>query len=126
MFLTFTFIYVWHGYFLHILAWAVLNALGIILEMIVKELNQLDSFQGKMAMIFSRQNRLRIEAYCGTHLLILSVIANFFFLANFDVGKLFFRRTYCDGILSYFGLSIMLVFMYFTSEYCQRKVKRMK
>lgn len=123
MFITFSFIYVWHGYFVHILAWAVLNALGIILEMLAKELQKSKVFQERLVQAFSRNNILRIEGICGTHLLILSVIANFFFLANFEVGKLFFKRTYCDGVFSYLGLSITLVFMYYTSEYCQMRLK---
>lgn len=124
MLTTFTFIYVWHGYFLVILAWSALNVLGILLERAVQSVQRSATYQNLIVRRFSPNTVLRIEAAVGTHLLILAVISNFFFLANYNVGVLFLRRTYCSGIVTYLRASTSLVFMYFTSEHCQRMIKR--
>lgn len=124
MLTTFTFIYVWHGYFLVILAWSALNVLGILLERAVQSVQRSATYQNLIVRRFSPNTVLRIEAAVGTHLLILAVISNFFFLANYNVGVLFLRRTYCSGIVTYLRASTSLVFMYFTSEHCQRMIER--
>lgn len=124
MLTTFTFIYVWHGYFLVILAWSVLNVFGIFLEGVVKNVQRSAPYHTLIVQRFSPNTVLRIEAAVGTHLLILAVISNFFFLANYNVGVLFLKRTYCSGIITYIGASISLIFMYFTSEHCQRTINR--
>lgn len=122
MLITFAFIYVWHGYFLAILAWSALNVLGILLEQASKAFQRSSGYQRWVTHRVSSNNVLRIEAILGTHLLILAVISNFFFLANYEVGVLFLRRTYGSGICNYLGLSTSLLFIYFTAEYCKRRV----
>lgn len=124
VFLTFAFIYVWHGYFLAILAWSALNGLGILLERGVIILQRSRAYQSWIARRLSSNNLNRLDGVIGTHLLILAVIANFFFLANYNVGVLFLKRTYASGVISYLGLSTSLLFIYFTSEYCKRRFKK--
>lgn len=122
MLLTFLFIYIWHGYFMSILVWSVLNCLGIFLEQLLNIIQRSTIYQQMIVGNFSESSVNRIDAVLGTHLLILAVISNFFFLANYDVGVLFLKRTYSEGVLNYIGISISLLFIYFTSEYCKRSL----
>ena len=123
-FVTFAFIYIWHGYYLVILVWSSLNLLGILLEDMLKAIQESKLYHKHITGRFSPNNVLRIEAVAGTHLLILAVISNFFFLANYEVGVMFVTRIYGHGLGNYLLLSTSLVFIYFTSEYCKRRIKK--
>ena len=121
---TFAFIYVWHGYFLDILIWSFLNGVGILLEILYSTFKRSKYHETWITGRFSHNNVLRIDAFIGTQLLILAVIANFFFLANYDVGILFLRKTYAMGLTNYLLLSTYLVFTYFSGEYWERRLKK--
>lgn len=124
--MTFSFIYIWHGYFLSILIWSVLNVAGIILEKFVAVMQKSNGYQRWIISRFSPSDVLRIDAIIGIHLLVLSVIANFFFLANYEVGTVFVRRTYCAGFTNYLKSTTPMVFMYVTSEYYSRRERKIK
>lgn len=124
MFITFTFIYVWHGYFLAILAWSALNSIGILLEQATRAVQRSPTYHNCITRRFSTNAVYRIEGVLGTHLLILAVISNFFFLANYEVGVLFLKRTYFEGVLNYLCITSSLLFIYYTAEYCKRGCNR--
>ncbi|KFB53627.1 AGAP002602-PA-like protein [Anopheles sinensis] len=86
---TFAFIYVWHGVFLFILIWSFINWLCILLERLVNHYTPASS---------------RWRAIIGTHVFIPSVVSNFFFFASEQVGFIYLRRTYTEGISNYLGL----------------------
>ncbi|XP_058129290.1 protein-cysteine N-palmitoyltransferase Rasp [Anopheles ziemanni] len=86
---TFAFIYVWHGVFLFILIWSFINWLCILLERLVNHYTPAGS---------------RWRAIIGTHVFIPSVVSNFFFFASEQVGFIYLRRTYTEGISNYLGL----------------------
>ena len=114
----------WHGYFLDILIWSFLNGVGILLEILYSTFKRSKYHDQWITSRFSHNNVLRIDAFIGTQLLILAVIANFFFLANYDVGMLFLRKTYAKGLANYLLLSTSLVFTYFSGEYWERRLKK--
>lgn len=122
MFVTFAFIYVWHGYFMAIFVWSMLNVTGMLLEQLVRKLQRSNIYQEWIIKKFSANAVNRIDAAIGTHLLILAVISNFFFLANYEVGILFLKKAYLKGIGNYFSLSLSILVIYFTSEYCKRRI----
>lgn len=121
---TFAFIYVWHGYYFVLLFWCVLNFAGILLEHLLKSTQRSEVYKNWIVTRISTNNVLRIEALLGMHLLIFAAITNFAFLANYEVAVLFLRRTYCCGIFNYLSLSTSLVFIYFTSEYCNSRKRK--
>uniref|UniRef100_A0A182R102 Protein-cysteine N-palmitoyltransferase Rasp n=1 Tax=Anopheles farauti TaxID=69004 RepID=A0A182R102_9DIPT len=86
---TFAFIYVWHGVFLFILIWSLINWICILLERLVNHYTLANS---------------RWRAIIGTHVFIPSVLSNFFFFASENVGFIYLRRTYAEGISNYLGL----------------------
>ncbi|XP_052863335.1 protein-cysteine N-palmitoyltransferase Rasp [Anopheles cruzii] len=86
---TFAFIYVWHGVFLFILIWSLINWVCIMLERLVNHCTPANG---------------RWRAIIGTHVFIPSVLSNFFFFASEHVGFIYLRRTYTEGIKNYLGL----------------------
>uniref|UniRef100_A0A182J2E1 Uncharacterized protein n=1 Tax=Anopheles atroparvus TaxID=41427 RepID=A0A182J2E1_ANOAO len=98
---TFAFIYVWHGVFLFILIWSAINWVCILLERLVNQKTSASS---------------RWRAIIGTHVFIPSVISNFFFFASEQVGYIYLRRTYTEGISNYLGLYAVSYCFYQTGQ----------
>ncbi|XP_053680334.1 protein-cysteine N-palmitoyltransferase Rasp [Anopheles nili] len=86
---TFAFIYIWHGVFLFILIWSLINWVCILLERLVNHCTPAKS---------------RWRAIIGTHVFIPSVLSNFFFFASEQVGFIYLQRTYTEDITNYLGL----------------------
>uniref|UniRef100_A0A182LTF9 Uncharacterized protein n=1 Tax=Anopheles culicifacies TaxID=139723 RepID=A0A182LTF9_9DIPT len=98
---TFAFIYIWHGVFLFILIWSLINWICILLERLVNHCTPADS---------------RWRAIIGTHVFIPSVLSNFFFFASENVGFIYLQRTYTEGISNYLGLYVASYCFYQTGQ----------
>ncbi|XP_053622028.1 protein-cysteine N-palmitoyltransferase Rasp [Plodia interpunctella] len=100
-FATFLFIFMWHGTALNILIWSVLNYLGILLELIGKELSGTSNYKWfKQNVLKTDEMEIRFTALLCTPLLALSAISNFYLFAGTKVGNLFFENfahpTFCN------------------------------
>lgn len=120
VFVTFVFIYIWHGYFRYVLVWALLNFVGLLLESGWATVQRSHGYRKTISRFVGAANQKRLDGIVGTQLLILAVIANFFFLATYEVGLIFVQKTYMSGLLNYLALSVTLAFIYFTSEHLKR------
>uniref|UniRef100_A0A182JYR4 Uncharacterized protein n=1 Tax=Anopheles christyi TaxID=43041 RepID=A0A182JYR4_9DIPT len=98
---TFAFIYIWHGVFLFILIWSLINWICILLERLVNHCTDADS---------------RWRAVIGTHVFIPSVLSNFFFFASEKVGFIYLQRTYTEGLSNYIGLYVVSYCFYQTGQ----------
>uniref|UniRef100_A0A182RLE5 Protein-cysteine N-palmitoyltransferase Rasp n=1 Tax=Anopheles funestus TaxID=62324 RepID=A0A182RLE5_ANOFN len=98
---TFAFIYIWHGVFLFILIWSLINWVCILLERLVNHCTPADS---------------RWRAIIGTHVFIPSVLSNFFFFASESVGFIYLQRTYTESISNYLGLYVASYCFYQTGQ----------
>ncbi|XP_040157622.1 protein-cysteine N-palmitoyltransferase Rasp [Anopheles arabiensis] len=98
---TFAFIYIWHGVFLFILIWSLINWVCILLERLVNHCTPADS---------------RWRAIIGTHVFIPSVLSNFFFFASERVGFIYLERTYTEGLSNYIGLYVASYCFYQTGQ----------
>lgn len=116
-FLTFLFIYVWHGFFDYILIWSILNCACIVLEKLVYHVIDSERFHHKALSFVKTENNVhRLRAYIGSHVLIPAVLSNFFFFGGVEVGWEFMRRTYLDGLANYAKISSCIFLLYPVAE----------
>lgn len=120
-FMTFLFIYVWHGLFDYILIWSILNCACIFLEKLVYYIMESDGYHQRALKIVKTENNVhRISAFIGTHVLIPAILSNFFFFGGVEVGWEFVRRTYLDGIGNYMKISTCIYLLYPVAEGIKR------
>lgn len=119
-FVTFGFIYLWHGIYQFVFIWSMMNFVCLQLEQIGRYMSrtQHDLFE----RYFSESNRNRIKALLGTQIFIPAVISNFYFFAGVDVGNVFVQRTYFTGNYGvYLSLSFCSYCIYHVSEVIERR-----
>lgn len=120
-FITFLFIYIWHGFFDYILVWSLLNCACIILERFVYHVIESETFQKRALWILRTDNNVhRLHAVIGTHVLIPAILSNLFFFGGVEVGAEFMRRTYLDGFVNYLKISTCIYFLYPVAEAIKR------
>lgn len=123
-FMTFLFIYIWHGFFDYILVWSILNCVCIVLEKLVYHVIDGERFSQKaLAILKSENNVHRLRAFIGTHVLIPAILSNFFFFGGVEVGWEFMRRTYLDGVMNYIKISTCIYLLYPVAEAIKRYEK---
>lgn len=97
-FLCFMFVLVWHGNHDYICIWAMLNFVGLTMEMIFKYYYNNVKHKKSIKNIASGWKR-RFGCIIATPLLAMSAMSNFYFFAGTEVGnifvKKFFQSTYC-------------------------------
>lgn len=125
-FLTFLFIFFWHGVYFFVFIWSVLNFICLYIERIAKHFAKL--FGTKLEKRFDCYNLHRLEAFLGTQIFIPSALSNFYFFGGMDVGNVFMRRTYGSGdILGYLILTSCSYCIYNVSEVIRKfKETRLK
>lgn len=114
---TFSFIYLWHGYFKFILIWAILNFFCLQAERVGKQMAASPMYRNICAAIGVHWT-YRMNAIFGSQLLILSVLSNIMFIGGEDVGVELAKQTYFrNGITNYATLSICTYCFYQTGEF---------
>lgn len=103
---TFTFIYVWHGYYMYIFIWSVLNLGCLALEKIFKLFVVTKWYKNKIVAHLSTRNQQRLYALLATQVFIPSAFSNMYFFAGQSVGNYFMYTTYCSGIFYYISFTI--------------------
>lgn len=114
---TFSFIYLWHGYYQFILLWAILNFICLQSERIGKQLSDTNIYR-RVSNAIGGQWTYRLNAVFGSQLLILSVLSNIMFIGGEDIGIELAKQTYCrNGLINYATLSICTYCFYQTGEF---------
>ena len=113
--ITFLFIFIWHGLYMFILIWSMLNWLCIILEQALKVFAKSKMFL-RLTNRFSPTNKGRIIAVIGSNIFIMSVISNFFFFAREETGYIYIKRTYFESFINYFGVLVFAYCYYRSSD----------
>lgn len=120
-FVTFLFIYIWHGFFDYILIWSFLNCACIVLEKLVYYVIESETFhQQALAIVRTKNNVHRLHAIIGSHVLIPAILSNFFFFGGTEVGWEFVRRTYMNGVVNYVKISTCIYLLYPVAEAIKR------
>lgn len=126
-FVTFFFIYIWHGFFEYILIWSVANCLSILVEKIIYNYIESPDFEEKaLAYLKSENNLHRLRAFIGAHILIPAILSNFYFFGGTEFGWEFVRRTYMSGFLTYFNITGTIFLLYPLAEMIKRKEQKIK
>uniref|UniRef100_A0A336M7A9 CSON013153 protein n=1 Tax=Culicoides sonorensis TaxID=179676 RepID=A0A336M7A9_CULSO len=133
IFITFVFIYFWHGLWWSIFAWSLLNFVCVLLENLITSALNSQKYNKTMSAYLGKNNLIRINALISTNIMIPSILSNFIFFAGTNVGYMFFRNTYSNGILYYFKLLLVCYALYTTNEWIglrekehHKKVKKNK
>lgn len=120
-FITFFFIYIWHGFFDYILIWSAANCISILIEKVLYEYIESESFTAKALKIVKTENNLhRLRAYIGAHILIPAILSNFFFFGGTHFGLEFIKRTYLSGFWDYFKITGTIFLLYPIAEAIKR------
>lgn len=116
-FISFAFIYLWHGYYLFLLVWVFLNLASLYTELFGRYISQSNQYNALLKSIGS-QNIPRFNAFLGSQLLISSSISNVMFIGGPNVGKWLMIRTYfTGGVLNYIVLSVISYNFYQVSSF---------
>lgn len=120
-FITFFFIYIWHGFFDYILIWAAANCICIVMEKFVYDCIEGKKFTEKALTVIKTENNVhRLRAYIGAHILIPAILSNFFFFGGTNFGMEFVKRTYTNGFYNYFKISGTIFLLYPIAEAIKR------
>lgn len=120
---TFFFVYIWHGYYLNILIWSVLNVACLILEKLLKFTINSYWYRKNIAQRLSLENQQRLFAVLGTQVFIPSAFSNFYFFSGEEIGNYFMQLTYCSGLWYYCSISFYCYCLFQSSEYFISKRK---
>ncbi|XP_055911255.1 protein-cysteine N-palmitoyltransferase Rasp [Eupeodes corollae] len=82
---TFFFVYIWHGYYLNILIWSILNVACLILEKLLKYTIDSSWYKENVIKRLSLQNQQRLYAILGTQIFIPSAFSNFYFFSGLEI-----------------------------------------
>lgn len=128
-FISFAFIYLWHGYYLFLLVWVFLNLASLYIELFGRYISRSEYYNRILKPIGSK-NIQRLNAVLGGQLLISSSISNVMFIGGPSVGKWLMIHTYfTGGILNYFVLSITAYNLYQVSTFifqCEEEKEKEK
>lgn len=116
-FVSFAFVYLWHGTQLFLLIWVFLNLASLYVELFGRHISRSEQYNQLLKPIGSK-NIQRLNAVLGGQLLICSSISNVMFIGGLDIGKWLMIHTYfTGGFVNYLVLSITAYNLYQVSTY---------
>ncbi|KAK0090027.1 hypothetical protein PV326_004255 [Microctonus aethiopoides] len=107
-FITFVFIYVWHGVHKFVLIWTVLNFLGVMIVTIANSIGNSPLYIKWQQKFLSPRNTRRFNCILATPLLAVSAVSNFYFFGGEIIGNLYMYRLFHDSPISIFILMFIL------------------
>ncbi|XP_063983385.1 protein-cysteine N-palmitoyltransferase Rasp [Diachasmimorpha longicaudata] len=96
-FISFGFVFLWHGVQLFIFTWSFLNFLGLTIEGIARSVGNTPGFIDWEEKWLTSKNIRRFHCMLASPLLALSAISNFYFFAGQDIGNIFIYRIFHDS-----------------------------
>lgn len=116
-FISFAFIYLWHGYYLFLLVWVFLNLASLYIELFGRHISRSQQYNDLLKSIGSAKIQ-RLNAVLGGQLLISSSISNVMFIGGPSIGKWLMVHTYfTGGLLNYIVLSVTAYNLYRVSSF---------
>lgn len=95
-FMSFGFVFIWHGVDRFIFTWSLMNFLGLSLEGFIKTIGKTDKYI-EIESKFSSINIRRFHCLIASPLLALSAISNFYFFAGQEIGNIYLYRLFHDS-----------------------------
>ena len=122
--LPFVFVYLWHGLYYHHLIWATINAFGVYIEMICRDLSKTNSVATFENTFLSKGWTRRYRALLAMFTFSLLIISNLYFLAGVDAGNLYMKRIYTEDFLTTALLHLLLYCGIQTSMEVSRRISK--
>jgi hypothetical protein len=98
-----------------------MNCVCVVLEKIMYSFLESEHYKSTILRWFRSEAMIyRVNAFISSHILIPSIISNFFFFGGKEIGEEFIRRTYFNGPITYLKLSLCITLMYPTAEFIRR------
>ena len=91
---TFTYIYLWHQMSVHIMLWSIFNYLSVMTEMLAITLGKNPTYINLEKQWLSPKGQRRFHAALVAPLFVGSVLANFYFFMESEVGHYFVYRAF--------------------------------
>ncbi|XP_008553452.1 protein-cysteine N-palmitoyltransferase Rasp [Microplitis demolitor] len=113
-FLTFGFIYIWHGLRDFVLVWTLINFAGVTIESIARSIGKSPTYIDFRNKYLSPQMIRRLNCLMTTQLLIISAASCCYFVARMEIGNQCISRVFNDP------LSTIIIRAFFF--YCQCQV----
>lgn len=100
--------------------WASLNFAVVLLETLGRSICAAN--RSLIDQHLSTANQKRCAGFLGSQLFILGALSNFVFFGGFEVGEVFFRRTYWTGnAVAYGCVSAVCICVFHTSEWVSER-----
>lgn len=96
----FTFVFIWHGLYPHVLIWSLLNYIGVSTESFGKELMKMDDLKGFNEIDAALLRRFK--CLLATPLLLMSAIAFFYYHGGKEIGDIFVQKILFGKYKSFF------------------------
>ncbi|XP_074097438.1 protein-cysteine N-palmitoyltransferase Rasp-like isoform X2 [Cotesia typhae] len=96
-FLTFGFIYIWHGLAQYVFIWSLFNFIGITIESIARYIGTSSAYNYYLDKYLSPKNARRFHCLIASPLLSMSAVSNFYFFGGMAIGNLFTFRFFQDS-----------------------------
>uniref|UniRef100_A0A0N4WSD6 MBOAT family protein n=1 Tax=Haemonchus placei TaxID=6290 RepID=A0A0N4WSD6_HAEPC len=94
VFVSYSFVLLWHGFYHHNIVWIILNIISLLLEMSSKALYGVESFRHWREKVISDVNFRRVLALLQIVPFAFGLYSNIYFLGGSEVGALFVKRIF--------------------------------
>ncbi|XP_043275645.1 protein-cysteine N-palmitoyltransferase Rasp [Venturia canescens] len=108
-FLSFSFVFLWHGIQMFIFIWCLLNFIGLTVEGFARSVGNSSTYLRLEAQYLSPRNSRRFRCALAAPLLVFSATSNFYFFAGEEIGHIFMYRLFHDSFLS-IGMLVFLLY----------------
>ncbi|KAM7356022.1 protein-cysteine N-palmitoyltransferase Rasp [Cochliomyia hominivorax] len=104
---TFSFVFLWHGYYGYVFIWSILNFCCLIAEKIVKALIKSTTYNYVMKnkLKFTDSGIQRFNAVLGSQIFIPAAFSNCYFISGLEVGNYLMKGVYQGGWWNYLTLT---------------------
>nr|CDJ83650.1 Membrane bound O-acyl transferase domain containing protein [Haemonchus contortus] len=108
VFVSYSFVLLWHGFYHHNIVWIILNIISLLLEMSSKALYGVESFRLWREKVISDVNFRRVLALFQIVPFAFGLYSNIYFLGGSEVGALFVKRIFDEETIPLRGFVLML------------------
>ncbi|XP_057327716.1 protein-cysteine N-palmitoyltransferase HHAT-like [Microplitis mediator] len=99
-FLTFGFIYIWHGLRDFVLVWTLISFAGVTIESIARFIGKSPTYIDLLNKYLSPHMIRRLNCLMTAHLFIFTVAGSYYFRARMDIGNQYMYRFFHDPLLT--------------------------
>lgn len=125
---TFSFVFLWHGYYWYVFVWSALNFGCLVLEKILKATTSSMAYNDfmRLKLGLTEGGLQRVNALLGSQIFIPAAFSNCYFISGIEVGNYLMHNAYLGGWWNYLTLTFCTycffqcceIIMHKSSNYC--------